>query len=66
MNAQGNDALAAGTLKLQAPTGVMHSFNGGRNRIAWKLRVEGTVPRWAGIRDEYPVVLLPEGWEEKG
>ncbi len=65
VNAQGSDALVAGSVSLKAPAGVMHSFNGGRNRIAWKLRVLGKVPRWAGIEDEYPVVLLPEGWEGK-
>jgi hypothetical protein len=45
------------------PKGLMHSLNTGRNRIAWVVRVTGKVPRWTGIKDEYPVVMLPECWK---
>jgi hypothetical protein len=63
VDTQQPDELAAGTLTMRLPDGVMHSFNGGRNRIVWKMRVTGTVPRWVGVKDEYPLVILPEEWE---
>jgi len=63
VNTQQPDQLTTGTLTMRMPDGVMHSFNGGRNRISWKMRVIGTVPGWIGVKDEYPLVILPEGWE---
>jgi hypothetical protein len=64
VNTQKPEEMAAGSITMKAPEGVMHSLNTGRNRIAWKMRVEGRVPYWVGIKDEYPVVILPEGWKE--
>jgi hypothetical protein len=57
------DALASGKLTMRLPRGAMHSFNGGRNRIAWKISVTGTVPGGADVKDEYPLMVLPDGWE---
>jgi hypothetical protein len=56
--------LASGRVAIKGPDGVMHSLNTGRNQITWRLRVEGKVAGWAGVKDEYPVVMLPEGWKE--
>lgn len=64
VNAQNRAELEAGTAKSGVPSGVMHSLDTGRNRIKWILKVAGKVPRWPGIKDEYPVVMLPERWKE--
>jgi hypothetical protein len=63
VNTQQPDELRAGKAIGSVPVTAMHSFNGGRNRIVWRLHVIGKVPRWAGIKDDYPVVIMPNGWE---
>ena len=63
-NAGSREEIAAGTAKGSLPSRLMHSLDTGRNRIKWVVRVEGRVPRWPGIKDEYPVVMLPESWKE--
>ena len=63
VNTQQPDELRAGKATGSIPVTAMHSFNGGRNRIVWRLHVIGKVPRWAGIKDDYPVVIMPDGWE---
>ena len=63
VNTQQPDELWAGKATGSVPVTAMHSFNGGRNRIVWRLHVIGKVPRWAGIKDDYPVVIMPDGWE---
>jgi len=63
VDTQQADKLAAGKLTMRLPHGAMHSFNGGRNRIGWKITVTGTAPGWVGVKDEYPLMVLPDGWE---
>lgn len=63
VNTQEPGQLTGGTLTLKLPDGVMHSFNGGRNRVSWRMRVSGRVPRWVGVKDEYEFIVLPEGCE---
>jgi hypothetical protein len=63
VNTQQAEELATGTINTRLPDRVMHSFNGGNNKIVWKMRVIGKVQGWIGVKDEYPVVILPEGWE---
>jgi hypothetical protein len=63
VNTQAPDQLTTGTMTLTLPDNIMHSFNGGRNRISWKIKVRGKVPGWVGVKDEYPIIILPAGWE---
>ena len=65
VNVQERTALAAGSVDLKLPNGLMHSLNTGRNKIVWTMRVEGKIPRWAGVKDEYPVTMLPECLKEE-
>jgi hypothetical protein len=64
VNAQNGEELAGGTVKLAGLTGVMHSLNTGQNRIVWKMRVIGKVRGWLGVKNLYPVVVMPAGWKE--
>ena len=50
-------------MKGKTPPRLMHSLDTGRNRVKWTIQVDGKVPRWPAIKDEYPVVMLPETWE---
>src|SRR5581483_1564834 len=51
--------MTAGSVSLAAPTGVMHSLNTGRNQLEWYVRVRGQVRNWTGVREEYPLLMLP-------
>lgn len=37
----------------------MHSFDGGNNKIEWRLRVEGPIHRWPDVREDYPITVRP-------
>jgi hypothetical protein len=64
VNTAKREELGSGTAKGRTPDRAMHSLDTGRNRIIWTMRVKGKVPHWPGIDDEYPVVMLPQGWKE--
>jgi len=64
LNTENREELAAGKVAVKVPERLMHSLDTGRNRIVWVVRVKGKVRGWAGINDEYPVVMLPERLKE--
>ena len=37
----------------------MHTFVAPNNKVLWRLRVEGQIPRFPDVKDEYPVTILP-------
>ncbi len=48
-----------GILKLSLPIDSMHSFDSGNNQIEWQLEVEGEIPRYPDIKDQYPITVRP-------
>ncbi|MBA4387848.1 MAG: hypothetical protein C0404_07695 [Verrucomicrobia bacterium] len=38
---------------------LMHSFDGGNNKIVWTLRICGAIDRWPDLKDEYEITVLP-------
>lgn len=51
--------LSQGSARVTVPAGLMHTFEGGRNKVLWRLKVQGEIPRWPDVADEYPIVVLP-------
>jgi len=45
--------------EFSVPTGVMHSFEGGNNKVEWKLLVNGDIAGWPDFEHEFPVLVLP-------
>ena len=45
---------------VQIPAGTMHSFEASNNKILWQLVVKGEIPIWPNIKEEYPLVVLPQ------
>ncbi|MCX7047253.1 MAG: DUF3592 domain-containing protein [Candidatus Sumerlaeota bacterium] len=41
------------------PAGTMHSFKSSHNKIVWALRVQGDIPRWPDINEEFPINVMP-------
>lgn len=53
--------MYAGRGEVALPDGVMPTFDGGNNRIVWKLRVSGTISLWPDVREEYELRVRPPG-----
>jgi len=51
--------MRMGETILEIPSNLMHSFVGGSNRIGWVLKVEGKIPGWPDISDDYPLDVQP-------
>jgi len=51
--------MASGVVELRVPDDSMHSFDGGNNRIEWKICIDGEIRRWPDVRETYPLVVLP-------
>lgn len=54
-----HEVASQGQARVTAPAGLIHTFNGGHNRIAWRLRVHGEIPKWAPIDQEHVILVLP-------
>ena len=52
-------ALQNGTARLHLPPGAMHSFKSANNKIVWTLTVQGDIPRWPDIKEEYSLNVEP-------
>jgi hypothetical protein len=48
-------------VEFRVPDGVMHSFEAGHNKVAWKLVVKGDIAGWPDYDREFSVVILPPG-----
>ena len=46
--------------KLSIPQSAMHSFKSSNNKIVWKLKVHGDVPRWPDVSEDYVLNVNPK------
>lgn len=51
--------IAEGSGRVSVPITMMHTFEAARNKVLWRLKVEGEIPRWPDVTDEYPITVLP-------
>ncbi len=51
--------VRTGAAELAVPGDTMHSFDGGNNRISWKLKIQGTIRLWPDVLEEFPLVVRP-------
>ena len=42
-------------------TDVVHTFTASHNKIAYKLKLSGTIARWPDVADEFEIEVAPEG-----
>ena len=52
-------AFRSGSAQIAVPADSMHTFIAPNNKVLWRLRVEGQIPRFPDVKDEYPVTILP-------
>jgi hypothetical protein len=52
--------LVQGSARVAVPANLMHTFEAGHNKVLWRLKVQGEIPRWPDVKDEYPITVLPQ------
>jgi hypothetical protein len=57
--------MRSGTATVTIPNNMMHSFSSRHNKIIWSLRLEGEIPRWPDLKEEYVLGVLPLKGEPK-
>jgi hypothetical protein len=58
-SSRGRD-LRRGKAKVSLPAGTMHSFKGSNNKILWSFQINGDIPKWPDVKEEYPFEVLPQ------
>lgn len=53
--------MQSGTVKMEMPGRVMHSWKGKNNQIFWRFRVRGDVTGRPDLCETYSLILLPVG-----
>lgn len=54
------DPLARdGSAELELPRGTMHSLDADHNKIIWRVKVHGDIPKWPDVKDEYEFAVVP-------
>jgi hypothetical protein len=51
--------FATGQTDFTVPATLMHTFEATNNKVQWRLLVQGEIPRWPDLSDEYVVTILP-------
>lgn len=52
--------FSQGSTRVVVPPALMHTFEASNNKVLWRLRVLGEIPRWPDVEDEYPITVLPQ------
>jgi hypothetical protein len=59
VNTSERGEFPSGRTRATPPRNAMHSLETGHNKILWVIRVEGEIPHWPALKDEYPLAVLP-------
>ena len=51
---------------LDLPADAMHSFDAPNNKIVWRVKVHGDIPRWPDVKDEYEFAVVPTADDDHG
>lgn len=50
--------IADGTGTIVIPAGAVPSFTGGNNKIVWEIRIDGVIPRWPDINEQFQLEVV--------
>jgi len=56
--------LKKGSASITIPETAMPSFEAQHNKIIWSIHVQGEIPKWPDIQDEFPISIFPLGQNE--
>ena len=54
------DQIERGTAAVTVPPDAVSSFGGKHNRIVWKLKLRGEIPRWPDVTEAYQLRVAPD------
>jgi len=54
-----SSGMRNGEAEIAIPADTMHTFKGQSNQILWHLKLEGDIPRWPDVSDEWELEILP-------
>ncbi len=52
--------IREGQAQLTIPEQLMHTWNGGNNKIIWELQVRGEIPRYPDVNEDFDFTILPK------
>jgi len=52
--------MRRGKVKASIPAGSMHTFKSNSNKFIWHLQVNGEIPRWPDVSEEYEIEMKPQ------
>jgi len=52
--------MRSGSRNVLIPAGLMHSFVAKNNKIVWTIKLHGEITRWPDVKEEFPMIVLPE------
>lgn len=55
------EEIRFGTATVQIPLETMHTHSGNRNKIVWSLKVQGKIPLFPDVNEQYEFRVLPRG-----
>ena len=56
--------IRSGSASATIPSGLMHSFVSRHNKIVWSIRMDGEIPRWPDLKEEFLLTVLPQKAEQ--
>lgn len=51
--------IAQGFQLTSLPVDTMHSFEGSKNKIQWRIKVSGAIGFWPDVQDNFPINVFP-------
>lgn len=51
--------MNSGHAQIKIPEDTMPTWKASNNKIVWAIQVEGDIPNWPDIKDEFPVTVCP-------
>jgi hypothetical protein len=52
--------MKRGRTKAAIPADTMHTFKSKNNKFLWQLKVEGEIPKWPDVGEEYEIEVKPQ------
>ena len=51
--------MASGSIKVNIPRDLIHTFTTTNNKVVWMLQVKGDIPKWPDVDAEFPIAVTP-------
>jgi hypothetical protein len=53
-------AIERGSLSFAVPADSMHSLAADHNQVVWAIKLEGEIPRWPDLAEEFEIEVRPQ------